>query len=145
MSEISHLAIDKDIVTMGTTIINIVYLVIGGAIGFLTKYFYESKKIKENKKAVRQQMITNNIAPMRQAWINDVRKISSEFSFSTIKTKGMIGLYISKMNKFNPDTLDHLPSDIVELEKMIDKEIHKLNEMCTYIDLLLPSNSNKKK
>lgn len=78
MSEISHLATDKDIVTMGTAIISVVCLVIGGAIGFFTKYFYENKKINESKKALRQQMITNNIAPMRQAWINDLRKTSSE-------------------------------------------------------------------
>lgn len=43
MSEISHLATDKDIVTMGTAIISVVCLVIGGAIGFFTKYFYENK------------------------------------------------------------------------------------------------------
>ncbi|MEX6144594.1 hypothetical protein AB6G26_10760 [Providencia hangzhouensis] len=73
MSEISHLATDKDIVTMGTAIIGAICLVIGGAIGFFTKYFYENKKINESKKSLRQQMITNNIAPMRQAWINDLR------------------------------------------------------------------------
>ncbi|HCD1132967.1 hypothetical protein KDV25_18170 [Morganella morganii] len=79
MSEIPSLATDKDIVNMVTALIGGLCLVIGGAIGFFTKYFYESKKIKENKKALRQQMITNNIAPMRQEWINTLRTSSSEY------------------------------------------------------------------
>lgn len=117
---------------------------VSGSIGFFLNYFLTRKKMKEGKKALRQQMITNNIAPMRQAWINDVRKASSEFAFSTIKAKGLIELYLCKLAEFNPDTSDHLPSDVIELEKLIDKEIHKLNEIYTYIDLLLPSDSNRK-
>lgn len=79
MSEISSLATDKDIVDMATALIGAFCLVIGGAIGFFTKYFYENKKINESKKALRQQMITNNIAPMRQEWINDLRSKASRF------------------------------------------------------------------
>ncbi|WP_265524962.1 YneF family protein, partial [Providencia rustigianii] len=78
MSDISRIATDKDIVTIVTALIGAACLLIGGAIGFFTKYFYENRKINESKKALRQQMITNNIAPMRQAWINEVRDKISE-------------------------------------------------------------------
>ncbi|MCO7048592.1 hypothetical protein NAG84_01830 [Proteus terrae] len=54
-------------------------VLISGCIGFFLNYFLARKKIKEDKKAVRQQMITNNIAPMRQAWINELRQSSSEY------------------------------------------------------------------
>lgn len=50
MSEISHLATDKDIVTMGTAIISVVCLVIGGAIGFLPSIFMRIKKSMKVKK-----------------------------------------------------------------------------------------------
>ncbi|HIH4317191.1 TPA: hypothetical protein ACYSBI_001121 [Morganella morganii] len=36
-------------------------------------------KIEADKKALRQQMITNNIASMRQEWINDLRSKASRF------------------------------------------------------------------
>lgn len=90
MNEVSHLATDKDIVTMLTAIIGAICLVIGGTIGFFTKYFYENKKINESKKALRQQMITNNIAPMRQAWINDVRGKISEIITLHGYTNGLL-------------------------------------------------------
>lgn len=52
---------------------------VSGGIGFFLNYFLARKKIKEDKKSIRQQMITNNIAPMRQEWINDVRNKASNF------------------------------------------------------------------
>ncbi|HCT7990379.1 MULTISPECIES: hypothetical protein [Proteus] len=96
MNEVLHLATDKDIVGIWSVIINIFYLLIAGVIGgFLTNWWKRKKylldkqrleyeielsrnKIETDKKSLRQQMITNNIAPMRQAWINDLRKTSSE-------------------------------------------------------------------
>jgi len=73
MSDVSHLATDKDIASMLLDLSNIISVLIGGAIGFIAKYFLEFKKMKEDKKSIRQQMITNNIAPMRQEWIEKIR------------------------------------------------------------------------
>ncbi|MEY0554592.1 hypothetical protein AB7334_00365 [Providencia rettgeri] len=56
---------------------------VSGGIGFFLNYFLARKKIKEDKKSIRQQMITNNIAPMRQKWIDELRLASSEY-FSDI-------------------------------------------------------------
>ncbi|HEK2000883.1 TPA: hypothetical protein ACNH9C_000566 [Proteus mirabilis] len=124
MNEVSHLATDKDIVTMLTAIIGAICLVIGGAIGFFTKYFYESKKLKENKKALRQQMITNNIAPMRQEWINDLRKSCADY-FSDIN---LIIVYTnSKNDEFKLEMREEYKSRMVSLSKKF-----------VYIDLLLP-------
>ncbi|MBG6028371.1 hypothetical protein I5F10_12385 [Proteus mirabilis] len=124
MNEVSHLAIDKDIVTMLTAIIGAICLVIGGAIGFFTKYFYESKKLKENKKALRQQMITNNIAPMRQEWINDLRKSCADY-FSDIN---LIIVYTnSKNDEFK-----------LEMREEYKSRMFSLSKKFVYIDLLLP-------
>ncbi|WP_341268763.1 hypothetical protein [Morganella morganii] len=59
-------------------VIAVIALVSGG-IGFLLNYFLARKKINEDRRSVRQQMITNNIAPMRQEWINDLRSKASRF------------------------------------------------------------------
>lgn len=125
MNEVSHLATDKDIVTMLTAIIGAICLVIGGAIGFFTKYFYESTKLKENKKALRQQMITNNIAPMRQAWINDLRSISSKFISEAI----FIAAYEKSENK----------NENKDSEKKYNEIKISIVGTLTYLDLLLPS------
>ncbi|WP_368878874.1 hypothetical protein [Proteus mirabilis] len=131
MNEVSHLATDKDIVTMLTAIIGAICLVIGGAIGFFTKYFYESKKLKENKKALRQQMITNNIAPMRQAWINDVRKQSSNFIHQSKVLRMILLSTISNVLKLTAE-------DKKEREHNASIIYYQLNESAQYLDVLLP-------
>lgn len=130
MNEVSHLATDKDIVTMLTAIIGAVCLVFGGAIGFFTKYFYENKKINESKKALRQQMITNNIAPMRQAWINDLRKTMADF-LSQCETFSLV-LYLHEENSFSENKFDANKDKIIRIK----------NLMLTYryLVLLLPVN-----
>ncbi|ENZ0347029.1 hypothetical protein ACGAPV_000744 [Morganella morganii] len=79
MSEISSLATDKDIASMLLDLSNVISILIGGIIGFIVKYFFEFKKMRDDKKSIKQQMITNNIAPMRQEWINDLRSKASRF------------------------------------------------------------------
>lgn len=130
MSEISHLATDKDIVTMGTAIISIVCLVIGGAIGFFTKYFYENKKINESKKALRQQMITNNIAPMRQAWINDLRNTMADFLSQCEMLFFVFLLY--KENRFSENEIDENKDKIIRIKSLM--------RTYRYLVLLLPAN-----
>ncbi|MEX6385318.1 hypothetical protein AB6F61_20850 [Providencia hangzhouensis] len=131
MSEVSHLATDKDIVTIVTALIGAACLVIGGAIGFFTKYFYENKKINESKKALRQQMITNNIAPMRQAWINDVRKSSADiiadFHF-------ILYTHLAYENK-----------SYEKLKSISDETALKLQYKISYLQLLLPSTNRDEK
>lgn len=136
MSEISHLATDKDIVTMGTAIISIVCLVIGGAIGFFTKYFYENKKINESKKALRQQMITNNIAPMRQAWINDLRASATQY-IDNMK-------HILSFEKYKDFIQSSTNNEEFELRKKeYLKRIEKVIYISTYMSLLLPFKNKK--
>jgi len=58
---------------------------IGGIAGwFLNKYF-NAKSFEAETQRLRQQMITNNIAPMRQAWINNVRDALTEYLEANIK------------------------------------------------------------
>ncbi|HEJ9411926.1 TPA: hypothetical protein SMM66_000493 [Proteus mirabilis] len=133
MNEVSHLATDKDIVTMLTAIIGAICLVIGGAIGFFTKYFYESKKLKENKKALRQQMITNNIAPMRQAWINEVRNKVSEFNHQARMLR-------SKIYTNFGTGIEHSKEELTRLNNEISSDFYRLNELSEILDLLLPFN-----
>ena len=106
--------------------------IIGGFIGAWIKnkrekekYELEKQKIESDKKSLRQQMITNNIAPMRQAWINDLRSTSSKFISEAI----FIAAYEQS-----------------EKENKSKDEENKFNEIkisiirtLTYLDLLLPS------
>ncbi len=105
---------------------------IGGAIGASARFLIDSKKIENEKKALRQQMITNNIAPMRQAWINEVRQKSAELlaDFHLI-------LYgkISKNNKTQLSILKD--SDILDLMTTIQYK-------SSYLSLLLPLSTEKK-
>lgn len=133
MNEVSHLATDKDIVTMLTTIIGAICLVIGGTIGFFTKYFYENKKINESKKALRQQMITNNIAPMRQTWINEVRNKVSEFNHQAKMIRSKIYTNFGMGNK-------HSEEELTRLNNEISNDFYRLNELSEILDLLLPFN-----
>ncbi|HHR6455418.1 TPA: hypothetical protein ACS772_000855 [Providencia alcalifaciens] len=105
---------------------------IGGAIGASVRFLIDSKKIENEKKALRQQMITNNIAPMRQAWINEVRQKSAELlaDFHLI-------LYgkISKNNKTQLSIIKD--SDILDLMTTIQYK-------SSYLSLLLPLSTEKK-
>ncbi|WP_140179373.1 hypothetical protein [Providencia stuartii] len=145
MSEISHLATDKDIVSMWSEIINVIYLLIAGVVGGACTFWWNRKKylldkqkleheiassrakIEADKKSLRQQMITNNIAPMRQAWINDVRNVSSRILSTII----FIKLYKNKKNDDNKSFCDkHLDS--------YNKAVLTYTDDRAYIDLLMP-------
>lgn len=133
MSEVSHLATDKDIVTIVTALIGAACLVIGGVIGFFTKYFYENKKINESKKALRQQMITNNIAPMRQEWINDVRNKTSEF----------LSLCYVVALTLDSDVQDALSNNQIEGNKEKFNYVTRLLSIYNNLILLLPQNEDE--
>ncbi|QXO44168.1 hypothetical protein [Morganella morganii] len=72
------LTVVKDNALAITTLVG-VFTIMGASIGFWLNFRLSRKKLESDKKALRQQMITNNIAPMRQAWINDVRERASNF------------------------------------------------------------------
>lgn len=142
MSEMSHLVTDKAIVSMWSEIINVFYLLIAGVVGgFLTNWWKRKKylldkqkleheiessraKIESDKKALRQQMITNNIAPMRQMWINDVRESCAD--------------YLSDINfiiVFKNSDNEEFKNKIFDEYK---KRMYDISKKSSYIDLLLP-------
>lgn len=131
MNEIPHIVTDKDIASMLLDLSNIISVLIGGAIGFIAKYLLEFKKMKEDKKAIRQQMITNNIAPMRQAWINDLRRAAVEFSAASEKTYFYFKNYqYEQLIPFR---------DEKELFNLLYSTIENLRKEYFKLDLLLPS------
>ncbi len=144
MSDISHLTTDKDIASMLLDLSNIISVLLGGAIGFIAKYFLEFKKMEEDKKALRQQMITNNIAPMRQEWINDLRTNLSNFLYISKRVNNHISFYVTRYMEINPSSPKEVPDYLKELEKQIEKDVLKINEIFTYVNLLLPFASKTK-
>lgn len=104
---------------------------IGGAIGASVRFLIDSKKIENEKKALRQQMITNNIAPMRQEWIDEVRLKSSEL----ISSLQFIITYKTMHN-----------SNLPEYQSMRDRatlEMFEIHSKSIYFELLLPISENK--
>ncbi|EML0364719.1 hypothetical protein RI835_004137 [Providencia rettgeri] len=106
---------------------------VSGGIGFFLNYFLARKKIKEDKKAIRQQMITNNIAPMRQAWISEVRVKISEF----ISTSNFARIY---MHDLKSD--DKLFSNENERHRLIVEHCSKSVMALCSLKLLLPVNED---
>ncbi|SQI34672.1 Uncharacterised protein [Providencia alcalifaciens] len=119
----SHLSTDKDIVVM----IGAFCMLIGGIIGFFAKYFIELKKMKEAKKSIRQQMITNNIAPMRQAWINDVRNKASDFLSNCY--------FILSYQLAKGNNNQHF---IQDFEEILKRELIRHSELFFYLQMALP-------
>ncbi|MEQ4713925.1 hypothetical protein ABN057_16590 [Providencia alcalifaciens] len=97
---------------------------VSGVIGFLLNYLLARKKIKENKKSLRQQMITNNIAPMRQKWINELRLASAEY-FADIN---FIVIYQNSDNKSFRD----------EFRNQYTNAVLKYQFKYSKLDLILP-------
>ncbi|HGM9855724.1 hypothetical protein H7E95_03495 [Proteus mirabilis] len=151
MSEISHLATDKDIVSMWSEIINVIYLLIAGVVGGACTFWWNRKKylldkqkleheiassrakIEADKKSLRQQMITNNIAPMRQAWINEVRNKVSEFNHQSRMLR-------SKIYTNFGTGIKHSEEKLTRLNDEISSDFYRLNELSEILDLLLPFN-----
>lgn len=83
-------------------------------------------KIEADKKSLRQQMITNNIAPMRQAWINDVREKSAEL------LADLHLILYSKISRANNNDI------IKNQEKSVKDLIKKIQYKWSYSSILLP-------
>lgn len=100
---------------------------IGGAIGASIRFLIDSKKIENDKKSIHQQMITNNIAPMRQEWINDIRSKASIF----LSNCDFIIAY--KLSAFTND------KDFIEKYKNAFKEsMFRHSELYLYLKMALP-------
>lgn len=107
---------------------------IGGAIGASVRFLIDSKKIENEKKALRQQMITNNIAPMRQAWINDIRtKIT--------KLLSLLDYIATYRNSHESDNEEWK----VNIKKIYDENILLVDELYIYILIALPFSRDGKK
>ncbi|OQP28734.1 hypothetical protein B2H99_02270 [Morganella morganii] len=129
------LTVVKDNALAITTLVG-VFTIIGTGLGFWFNFKLSRKKLESEKKALRQQMITNNIAPMRQAWINDLRLTSSQFISEAI----FISAYHTyKKNKSKDENEDN------DEEKKFNEMKVSIIRTTTYLDLLLPSKTEKNK
>ena len=93
-------------------------------------------KIEADKKALRQQMITNNIAPMRQAWINNLRDKAGEY---IVKANYAIGF--EKFIKNSPMK----QSDSKKYDLLYDNYLNRIlktDSLYILIKLLLPFDNN---
>ncbi|MCM2366516.1 hypothetical protein AAFQ97_09605 [Proteus terrae] len=100
---------------------------IGGAIGASIRFLIDNKKIANDKKSIHQQMITNNIAPMRQEWINDIRNKSSVFLSNC---DFIIGYKLAKFTK---------EEDFIEKYRdSFKKSLFRHSELYLYLKMALP-------
>ncbi len=109
-----------------------VIVIVSGGVGFLLNYFLARKKINDERKYVRQQMITNNIAPMRQAWIIELRQKSAEL---------LADFHLILYGKLSKKSGSHL-SDIKNNE--ILALIGTIQYKVSYLDMLLPLSTKEK-
>lgn len=140
------LIVVKDNALAITTLVG-VFTIIGGFIGAhiknkreKEKYELEKQKIEADKKSVRQQMITNNIAPMRQLWINDVREKASLFLANAVAIQDHEE-YTEELQK------SHTKEEYEVLENRFYDKIDKNDELYIQLKLLLPfeNGDNKEK
>lgn len=124
------LTVVKDNALAITTLVG-VFTIMGASIGFWLNFRLSRKKLESDKKALRQQMITNNIAPMRQAWINDVRERASNFIHQSKVLRMILFSAIS-------DTLNLTQEQKKERENNASIIYYQLNESAQYLDLILP-------
>lgn len=117
------LTVVKDNALAITTLVG-VFTIIGTGLGFWLNFRLSRKKIDSDKKALRQQMITNNIAPMRQEWISDLRESCAD--------------YLSDINfiiVFKTSDNEGFKNKIFDEYK---KRMYDISKKSSYIDLLLP-------
>ncbi|HFT2419667.1 TPA: hypothetical protein ACHWIX_004569, partial [Providencia stuartii] len=76
--------------------------------------------------------ITNNIAPMRQAWINDVRSKVSEFIHDSLTLRVEVLAYILHAQKNKPIQITPESREYILFSK--------INFGSRYLDVLLPFN-----
>ena len=91
-------------------------------------------KIEADKKALCQQMITNNIAPMRQEWINDLRKKASRL-FAVIDILSSYKLAVQIKNH----------SFTTAFEKTFETALVEQKELTAYLKMALPFSRNDHK
>lgn len=135
------LIVVKDNALAITTLVG-VFTIIGGFIGAhiknkreKEKYELEKQKIEADKKSLRQQMITNNIAPMRQAWINDARNKISEFIHDSLLLRVELISFLFDMKKSKGKKFKSINHETREYILF-----SKINQNVRYLDILLPFN-----
>lgn len=95
-------------------------------------------KIYENRKFVEQQIVTGNIAHMRQAWIVDLRTKSADFldksRYCRILLERILRVKVSNRGSFSEEIFH----EINELNKKFEVEVLSIGGISSYINLLLP-------
>ncbi|MEQ4621165.1 hypothetical protein ABN056_08055 [Providencia vermicola] len=110
----------------------------------LTKVLQENIKINDQRKFIRQEMTSNNISHMRQAWINDVRKNAASFVSLTTNIISSSDLYfklndsLSKGDFYDKNAIYNKRQMTKDLLIELHSNIRKINELHNYLDLLLP-------
>lgn len=107
---------------------------VSGGVGFFLNYFLARKKIKEDKKALRQQMITNNIAPMRQEWINDIRTKTTKF----LSLLDYMALYKKSHTSENEEWK-------LKVKEIYERNVLLVDELYFYLLIALPFSRDDKK
>lgn len=129
------LTVVKDNALAITTLVG-VFTIIGAGLGFWLNFRLSRKKLESDKKALRQQMITNNIAPMRQEWINDLRTSATQY-IDNMK-------HILSFEKYKDLIQSNTNNNEFELRR--DKYLKKIERVVyisTYMSLLLPFKNEK--
>ncbi|GAA0353556.1 hypothetical protein L9H26_18905 [Morganella psychrotolerans] len=95
-------------------------------------------KIYENRKFVEQQIVTGNIAHMRQAWIIDLRTKSADFldksRYCRIILERILRIKVSYRDVFS----EEINNEINDLKTKFENSILSIGGISSYIDLLLP-------
>lgn len=105
----------------------------------ITKVLQDNIKINDQRKFIRQEMTSNNISHMRQAWINDLRAKSASFINATTNIIANSDLYFKlKEIPYNGQRLPEHTQKIDDLQMEIDTNIREIRGLTSYLDLLLP-------
>lgn len=105
----------------------------------ITKVLQDNIKISDQRKFIRQEMTSNNISHMRQAWINDLRAKSASFINATTNLIANSDLYF-KLEKisYSGERIHEHTQKIDNLLIEIDANIREIRGLNSYLDLLLP-------
>lgn len=113
-----------------------VFTIIGAGLGFWVNFRLSRRKLESDKKSLRQQMITNNIAPMRQKWISEIR---NEFIFFMHSTE-LLQYFLSNTGQ---ESLKKTHTE-KEAEDIRLKAISDVRKSYYTLDLLLPIPNKKR-
>ena len=110
----------------------------------VTKVLQDNIKIDDQRKFIRQEMTSNNISHMRQAWINDLRAKSASFINATTNIVANSDLYFNlKKIPCDNEKLPEYTQKIDNLQLEIDTNIREIRGLASYLDLLLPFSSSE--